>query len=225
MRIMIAEDDARLRAVVAAAFREGGFEVDEAADGAEALYLAEQDVYDLLILDITMPVMTGMQVLEQLRANNFAVPVLLLTARDGIPDRVAGLKAGADDYLVKPFALSELEARVSALIRRSVGASPSRTLVSGQLTLDLSTHEATFGGTPLALTQKEFEFLEYLLMNRGRILTRGQICQRLWGYDSDISFGLLEVHVHNLRKKLAAAGCEGVIRTMRGLGYLYSEEQ
>lgn len=220
MRILVAEDDARLLRAIARALEGEGYEVDATADGAECLFFAEQDVHDLIVLDIVMPGMSGLDIVAKLRADDRLVPVLFVTARDSIPDRVKGLALGADDYLVKPFALPELIARVEALLRRSTGIRSARHVAYGDLELDLLAHEATCAGESLNLTQKEFELLEFLIANKGRILTRAQLSNRLWDYDADISFGILDVHIHNLRKKLGACGHGRLIQTVRGVGYL-----
>lgn len=221
MKILVAEDDANLMRVIAGALEGEGYEVDATTDGAECLFLAEQDIYDLLVLDIVMPGMSGLEIVANLRSADRLVPVLFVTARDSIADRVTGLTLGADDYLVKPFALMELIARVHALLRRSAEGRGNRCLTQGLFELDFASREARYDGGDLGLTAKEFELLEFLIINKNGILTRGQISSRLWGYDSDIGFGILDVHVHNLRKKLVASGCNDAIQTVRGVGYLF----
>lgn len=221
MRILVAEDDAHLLDAIANALEDEGYEVDTTADGDECLFFAEQDVHDLLVLDIVMPGMSGLDIVAKLRESDRLVPVLFVTARDSISDRVAGLTLGADDYLVKPFALPELIARVEALLRRSTGGRSAHRVTCGDIELDLLARTATCAGASLGLTQKEFDLIEFLIANKGRILTRGQLCSRLWDYGANIGFGILDVHIHNLRKKLGAHGHDQLIQTVRGVGYLF----
>lgn len=224
MRLLVAEDDASLLQAISEALGKEGFEVDSVGDGADTYFFAVQGIYDLLVLDITMPSMSGLEIVKELRSNAIDTPVLFVTARDTIADRVTGLGIGADDYLVKPFALAELIARVHALLRRSAGEATKRVLAHGAFELDLLSREARYNGCDLNLTMKEFELLEFLIINKGSILTRSQISDRLWGFDTDIGFGILDVHMHNLRKKLAAASCEDNIKTIRGVGYQFKAE-
>lgn len=223
MRILVAEDDTLLLKAVAEALAREGFEVDAISDGAESCFLAEQDIYDLLMLDIVMPGMNGLAIVKQLRSKGIGTPVLFVTARDTISDRVQGLSIGADDYLVKPFALPELIARVHALLRRSAGDRGNNCLTCGKFELDSVGKEARYSGQSLGLTAKEFELLEFLIINKNTILTRGQISDRLWSYDSDIGFGILDVHIHNVRKKLAALECPDTVTTIRGVGYIFKD--
>ena len=225
MRLLIAEDDELLARAIADALEHEGYEVDSLQNGADGYFFAAQGIYDLLVLDITMPGMSGLEIVRKLRANDVGTPALFVTARDTVSDRVAGLSIGADDYLVKPFALPELIARVHALLRRSAGESGGRKLTQGAFELDLMSHEARYDGKLLNLTVKEFELLEFLVINRGSILTRGQISDRLWGYDSDIGYGILDVHIHNVRKKLLAASCDDAIKTIRGVGYQFNVKE
>ncbi len=224
MRLLVAEDDASLLQAISEALGKEGFEVDSVGGGADTYFFAAQGIYDLLVLDITMPSMSGLEIVKELRSNAIDTPVLFVTARDTIADRVTGLGIGADDYLVKPFALAELIARVHALLRRSAGEATKRVLAHGAFELDLLSREARYNGCDLNLTMKEFELLEFLIINKGSILTRSQISDRLWGFDTNIGFGILDVHMHNLRKKLAAVSCEDNIKTIRGVGYQFKAE-
>lgn len=219
MKALVAEDDRHLCRAMVQVLEAEGLDVDGVGDGADALFMARSGVYDILVLDITMPSMTGLSLVEQLRVEDNSVPVLFVTARDAVSDRVAGLNIGGDDYLVKPFAVSELAARVNALLRRRSGTTPKKQMALGELVLALDAHEARWRGQLLPLTSKEYGLLEYLALNKDSILTRSQLCDRLWGYDSDMGFGILDVHVHNLRKKLMEAGCDNVVQTVRGVGY------
>ncbi|AJC12355.1 hypothetical protein JI75_06505 [Berryella intestinalis] len=226
MRILVAEDDIQVLTAVTTALRREGYEVDGTGDGEEALYLATKEIYDLVILDIVMPSLSGLDVLHAIRERDFAVPAIFTTARDSIRDRVVGLGSGADDYLVKPYALSELVARVQALLRRTSGVQQNAHILRyGCLELNTRSHELDINGTAVHLTQKEFELFEYLLINNGRILTRDQIIERLWDCDTDLGYDILDVHMHNLRKKLRKAMPDAeLIATVRGVGYLLKVE-
>ena len=217
MRILIAEDDSVLADGLSRLLRQSGYAVDRVASGTEADACLQQEKFDLLILDLGLPGMDGLEVLRKLRAREQTLPVLILTARDALEDRVRGLDLGADDYLAKPFALPELEARVRALIRRGQGGANPQ-ITHGQLTLDTAGKRAFLAGTPLDLSAREWGVLEFLLSNAGRIVSKDQILQTLCGWGDSISLNAVEVYVYRLRTKLDPAGI--VIRTVRGLGYL-----
>ncbi|TXI16459.1 MAG: response regulator transcription factor [Roseateles sp.] len=216
MNLLLAEDDALLADALAAQLRRAGFEVEHAPNGAVAEYLLSRQTYDAAILDIGLPMMDGLAVLEGLRQTRPTLPVMLLTARDGLEDRVHGLNAGADDYLTKPFDFPELEARLNALLRRSRLQSPAKGLELGRLSLDGESRRALVAGQPLELSPREWLLLELLLQHRGRVITKEQILQS-WGQDANAS-NAIEVYIHRLRKKLEGAGV--AVRTVRGLGYL-----
>lgn len=222
MRLLIAEDDERVVEALGKALRAEGFEVDTTGDGAEACYLAERTIHDLIVLDIIMPSMSGLDVVRSIRSRGIDTPIILTTAKDGVKDRVAGLDSGADDYLVKPYALSELIARINALLRRCGNDQQDiGTLSYGPLSLDTRAHSAYVHGHDLRLTQKEYEIAEFLTMNKGRIITRNQLIERLWEYETDLGMGILDVHIHNLRKKLKASAEDApVIRTIRRVGFM-----
>jgi len=222
LKVLIVEDDIPLLQAVARVLREEGFAVDESSRGDEALYLTESLVYDLVLLDVMLPRRDGISIVRELRARAIDTPVLLLTARDAVEDRVRGLDAGADDYLVKPFAIPELLARTRAVLRRR-GALAQGELRFGGLSLRPKELEAYAGDAPLRLTQKEYELLEYLLMNKEQIVTRGQILDRVWGFDSPAGEGVVDLYIHYLRKKLAPSGCDALIHTVRGVGYMLKE--
>jgi two-component system OmpR family response regulator/two-component system response regulator QseB len=215
MRVLLVEDDALLGAGLRAGLSQAGFAVDWVRDGAEALDTLETEPISAVVLDLGLPGIGGLTVLRRLRARRSKVPVLILTARDAVDDRVTGLDAGADDYVVKPVDLAELAARLRALIRRASGeAAPS--LRCGDLELDPGAHRVVFRGRPVELSAREFSLLHELMLNAGRVLSREQLEERLYPWGHQIESNAVEVHVHHLRRKLAPA----LIRTIRGVGYL-----
>ena len=219
MRILLVEDDAELGGAVSASLKREHYALDWVTDGSAAAAALSTSEYDLVILDLGLPKVSGLSVLKQLRSRGEtqrAVPVLVTTAMDAVHDRVEGLDAGADDYLVKPFALDELHARVRALIRRRNAAS-SNIIEHGNLSFDLTSRQATANGVPLELSVREAGILEVLLLRAGRAVTKDQLLEKLCAWDSDISLNAIEVYVHRLRKKLEPAGVQ--VRTFRGLGY------
>ena len=214
MRILVVEDEPDLLRTVAQALREDGYAVDEASDGEEGLYKATAWEYDAIVLDLLMPGLTGWEVLQRLRRTH-KTPVLILTARDGVQDRVRGLDSGADDYLTKPFHLVELRARLRALIRRSAGEASSEIQI-GLLTLDLRTRQVTRDGVVLPLTPREYALLELLVLHRGRVVSRTEIYDHLFEETEESLSNLVDVHVSNLRRKLGG----DFITTRRGQGYI-----
>lgn len=215
MRILVVEDDPLLADGLQAGLRQAGFDVDLALDGVAAnLALGTHD-YAAVVLDLGLPRLGGLDVLKKLRAGGSAVPVLILTARDRVEDRIKGLDSGADDYVVKPVDLGELAARLRALVRRSKGeAAP--VLRVGALQLDPAARQVTFRGDRIELQAREFAMLHELMLNAGRVLSREQLVERLYAWGEEIESNAIEVHVHHLRRKLAPE----VIRTVRGVGYL-----
>lgn len=214
MRLLVVEDEEDLRRGLEQALREEGYAVDAAGDGADALYKAETWEYDAIVLDIMLPGLDGLEILRRLRKKK-TVPVLLLTARDGLGDRVRGLDLGADDYLVKPFDLGELMARVRALIRRSAGA-PSPVLTLGAVSVNTAARTVTVDGKEIELTAREYALLEYLLRRRGAVVSRTELYDHLFAEEDESYSNLLDVHVCNLRKKLG----KDFIETRRGHGYV-----
>lgn len=219
MHILVAEDERRLANVVRRALEEEGHVVDVSLDGAEALDMAQATEYDLLVLDLMLPHLDGIEVCKALRETRNDVRILMLTARDTVEDRVLGLEAGADDYLIKPFSLSELLARVKALARRQVQAQSEVELQAGDLVLDLGRREARRGDSTIELTAKEFQLLEFLMRNSGNVLTRTQILDHVWGYNFDSFSNVVDIYVHYLRNKIDRDFPEPLIRTVRGVGY------
>jgi two-component system, OmpR family, response regulator len=216
MRILVAEDDAILADGVTRTLRQSGYAVDWVKNGAEADSALDTDDFDLLILDIGLPKKSGLDVLKRLRARDSRLPVLILTALDGVNDRVRGLDAGADDYLAKPFELAELEARVRALTRRGMAGSPTL-LRHGTLTYDQVGRVARVGGEPLELSAREVSLLEIFLQRAGRLVSKDQLVSHLCEWGEEVSPNAIEVYVHRLRKKLEPGGVR--IVTVRGLGY------
>jgi two-component system response regulator QseB len=214
MRLLLVEDDPMIGEGIHQGLRQDGFAVDWVRDGPAAELAVANDVYDLVVLDLGLPRKDGLEVLAGLRRKGNAVPVLILTARDAVPDRVRGLDSGADDYVVKPFDLDELGARIRALLRRRAGRSDP-VIEHGKLTINASTRQATFRGQPLALSAREFAVIEALLERPGAILSRAQLEERLYGWDEEIGSNTVEVYIHSLRKKLGA----DFIRNVRGVGY------
>jgi two-component system response regulator QseB len=219
MRVLLAEDDPMIGASVRAGLRQDGFAVDWVRDGSAADAALAERVHDLVLLDLGLPGKQGLDVLRALRRRGDARPVLILTARDAVADRVAGLDAGADDYLVKPFDLNELAARIRALLRRGAGrASP--VLSSGAIELDPATRETRVNGKPVALSAREFALLEALLARPGAILSRAQLEDKLYGWNEEVGSNAVEVHLHSLRRKLGA----DAIRNVRGVGWMIARE-
>lgn len=225
MRILVVEDDAALREAVVSILREEKYLVEEAATGEEGLYLAGQNIHDLIVLDIMLPEVSGLEILRNLRSNGSNVPVLLLTARDSVEDRVVGLDTGADDYLVKPFAIRELVARVKALLRRKGSLGNEGELSCSGVVLDTKVKEGFAHKQPLGLTAKEYELLEFFVLNPRQILSREQIFDRIWGFESDTTINIVDLYVHYLRKKLAPYDLDRLIHTVRGAGFMFKEIQ
>jgi two-component system response regulator QseB len=215
LRVLLAEDDPMIGASVRSGLRQDGFAVDWVEDGRAAEEALMQKVHDALVLDLGLPRRTGLEVLGAMRRRGDARPVLVLTARDAVADRVAGLDAGADDYLVKPFDLDELSARLRALLRRGSGrAGP--VLEAGAVELDPATREVRLNGQPVAVSPREFAVLEALLARPGVILSRAQLEDKLYGWTDSVESNAIEVHIHSLRKKLGAE----FIRNVRGVGWM-----
>jgi two-component system response regulator MprA len=220
-KLLVVEDDERVREAVARALRFEGYDVHTAIDGNDALLRIADLAPDAIVLDVLMPGTDGLEVCRRLRARGDATPVLMLTARHEVSDRVAGLDAGADDYLVKPFALDELLARLRALLRRtSISDGDGEELRAGDLSLDPQRREAWRGDRELGLTKTEFDLLELLLANANIVVTRDTIYERIWGYEFETSSKSLDVYIGYLRRKTEAGGEPRVIRTVRGVGYM-----
>jgi two-component system response regulator MprA len=223
MRLLVVDDDRALRDVLRRALTLGGYEVRQAETGSEALAEVSSAVPDAVVLDIGLPDIDGLEVCRLLRREGNRVPVLMLTARDAVADRIDGLDAGADDYLVKPFDIDELKARIRALLRRAGGESGADGLAFAELTLDSARHGAVVGERFVELTRTEYQLLELLLLNPRRVLPHGLIYDRVWGYDFGPTSNALRVYVGYLRRKLEEAGARPLIHTVRGVGYALRE--
>ncbi|HYB01924.1 MAG TPA: response regulator transcription factor [Ktedonobacteraceae bacterium] len=220
MHLLVVEDEQRLAYLLRRVLLEERHSVDVAHDGNTGLDLALSDTYDVVILDIMLPGMDGIEVCRQMRAERIMTPVLMLTARGSVEDRVTGLNVGADDYLVKPFAMEELLARINALLRRrDQRFDDNPRLTVADLTLDLVSHEARRDGRVIELTAKEFALLEYLMRNQGRALTRTQIVDSVWRYDMEALSNVVDIYIHYLRDKVDQGFSRPLIKTVRGIGY------
>ncbi len=215
MRILLVEDDQSLGDGMCIALRREGFVVDWLTDGVQALQAIEQESFDLVILDLGLPRMDGMSVLNKVRDKAIDIPILVLTARDAIEDRVSGLDAGADDYVVKPFDIVEIKARIRAIVRRSKGRAVT-TISHGEIEVHPDSMRAVYQGQDVTLTRREFVLLQELISRPGHVFTRDAIVQSLYGWGEEVESNALEVHIHHLRKKFYS----GLIRTIRGVGYV-----
>jgi two-component system OmpR family response regulator len=218
MRLLVVEDEPDLLSALSQSLREEGYAVDVACNGREGLLKAKRDPYDAIVLDLMLPQMDGWTVLKELRKSGLAIPVLVLTARDGLSDRVRGLDSGADDYLTKPFELSELTARLRALIRRSVGQ-PSAVMKIGPVEIDTSTRCVRKDGVSVPLTAREYTLVEFMAMHRGKLVSRSMIYDHLFDEEEDTLSNLVDVHISNVRKKLG----KEFISTRRGQGYVLDD--
>jgi two-component system, OmpR family, response regulator CiaR len=222
MKLLIIEDDKLLSETIRETVEEF-FETQQAYDGEEGLFLAEQNIFDVIILDIMLPYMNGYEVLQNLRKKNITTPVMMLTAKDGIDDKIQGFKVGADDYLVKPFHREELLLRLEVMVRRNVGTFKENVITFKDLKLNVKNNTATIGDELVNLNGKQFELLEYLINNKNTILTKEQIFDRIWGFESDTSATVVEVYASKLRKNLKKFNYDHYIKTFRGLGYMLTE--
>jgi len=219
MRLLIVEDEKKVAGFIKKGMEEETYAVDVAYDGEEGFHLAELNQYDMIILDLMLPKMDGLEVLTRLRDKKVNTPILLLTAKDAVEDKVAGLNKGADDYLTKPFAFSELLARVRSLLRR--GQVETKTeLKVGDLNLDLVSHKVKRNGEEIELTGKEYSLLEYFMRNEGKVLTRTMIAEHVWDYNFDTFTNVIDVYVNHLRKKIDKKYPSKLLHTLRGLGYV-----
>ena len=221
MRILLVEDESRVAGFIAKGLREQAYAVDIASDGDQALYQAAVNQYDIVILDVMLPLKDGHTVCRELRASGFRTPILMLTARGAVDDRVEGLDSGADDYLAKPFDFKELLARLRALLRRPAGLLPQVARVA-DLTLNTASHAVTRAGKPVSLTAKEYALIEFLVLNQGRVVGREQIGQHVWDENFDPFSNVIDVYIKRLRSKLDTGFSRRLIHTRRGEGYILS---
>ncbi len=220
MRILVVEDDAKIASFIVKGLKQSGFAVDHASDGEDGLRCAQTLTHDALVLDIMLPKLDGLSLLRRLREAGVRAPVIILSARAAVDDRIKGLQAGGDDYLTKPFAFSELLARIQALIRRASQPTETTRLTVGELALDLITRQVTRSGREIELQAKEFALLEYLMRHPGRVLTKTLILERIYDYNFDPQTNVVDVLVHRLRAKVDKDFPEKLIHTMRGVGYV-----
>lgn len=223
MRILLVEDDPDVAGFIRRGLAEQAYAVDVVPDGEQALYLTSINTYDGLIVDIMIPPPDGLEVCRTLRSNGSTLPILMLTARGSVDEKIAGLDAGADDYLPKPFEFRELLARLRALLRRG-GATISPILTAGDLEIDTRSHRVSLAGTPLSLTTKEYSVLEYLVRNNGRIVTREEIAEHVWNQEFDPFTNVIDVYINRLRRHLEKVSPRRVIQTVRGAGYMVEPE-
>ena len=219
MRILVVEDEKKVAAFIKKGLEEETYAADVASDGEEGLHLGEQNPYDLIILDLMLPKINGLDILSRLRAKKIETPILLLTAKDSVEDKVEGLNQGADDYLTKPFAFSELLARIRVLLRRGKTETKT-TLEIADLTLDLVSHKVSRGNEEIELTGKEYSLLEYFMRNQEKVLTRTMIAEHVWDYNFDTFTNVIDVYVNHLRKKIDKNFPAKLLHTLRGVGYV-----
>jgi DNA-binding response OmpR family regulator len=217
MRVLVVEDERRFASLLARRLEGQGFTAATAFTGTQGLERATSEQWDVALVDVMLPELDGVSLTRALRERGSQLPILMLTARDAVDDRVRGLKAGADDYLVKPFAFVELLARIEALTRRS---GPKVRLAHGPVEMDVAAHRVKVDGRPVDLTPKEFELLRWLLHSQGRVLRRAELKEYVWGFTFDAPTKVVDLYVHYLRRKLEAAGAPGVVETVRGVGYV-----
>jgi len=219
MRILVIEDEKKVASFIKRGLEEAGYMVDIAKDGEEGIYAAESEDYDLIVLDLILPRKSGLEVCKELRATKMRVPILILSAKDSVEDKVKGLDAGADDYLAKPFAFNELLARIRVLLRRGESLSPVK-LTIGDLVLDTVSREVTRSGKEIKLTNREYALLEYFLVNAGKILSRTQLSEHVWDYTFDTFSNVIDVYINYLRNKVDKDFEPKLIQTVRGIGYV-----
>ncbi len=222
-RLLIVEDDTETRDFVAKGFAEEGFAVETAADGREGLYLATDGSFDAIVLDRMLPGLDGLALIKSVRAAGMRTPVLMLTAMSAVDERVKGLRAGADDYLVKPFSFQELHARIEALLRRPQEAEETALLACRDLEMDLLRRRVTRAGREITLTPREFQILEYFLRRKNRVISRTMLLEGVWDYHFDPNTNIVDVHISKLRRQIGDTGEAPLIETVRGAGYMMSD--
>lgn len=224
LKILLVEDDEILSDSICEILAEVG-EIEQVYNGDDALYEGEREIYDLIVLDLMLPMLSGEEVLSALRKKEIYTPVLILTAKDGLQDKVNGFKNGGDDYLTKPFHREELLLRAQALVRRSLGMNGKNELEISGLKVDLDSRQVQYKEQEIILQGKEFELLHYFMQNKGRIITKDQLFDRIWGFQSDTTLTVVEVYMSNLRKHLKPFGIDNWIKTLRNVGYLFEPQE
>lgn len=224
MRILLIEDDLKLASFILKGFKEAGFAVDHSPDGEDGLHMAASEPYDAAIVDIMLPKLDGLALIDELRRRKNTTPVIILSAKRSVDDRIKGLQAGGDDYLIKPFAFAELLARVQALIRRASGTAEPTSLGVGELSMDLLTHKVIRGGKKIDLQPIEFSLLEYLMRNAGRVVSKTMIMEHVWDYNFDPQTNVVEVRICRLRDKIDKGFEKKLIHTVYGAGYVLEED-
>ena len=224
-RVLLVEDDERIVNFIRRGLKAEGYAVEVAVTGQEGLLLATEGQFQTIILDLGLPDIDGQKICEYLRAKRIDTPILMLTAREGINDKITGLRGGADDYMTKPFVFDELLARIEALMRRgrAAGNAEPKTFQLADLVLDLETHEVKRGGSLIELTPKEFALLEYFLSRQGKVLSRARILEQVWGYNADPQTNVVDVHIGQLRRKIDDGHAIKLLKTVRGFGYKLDE--
>jgi len=223
MRILLVEDDLKIASFIVKGLKAAGYAVDHSMDGEEGLHLALNEPYDTAIIDIMLPKLDGLMIIERMRRGKINTPVIILSAKNSIDDRIKGLQTGGDDYLTKPFAFSELLARIQALIRRAGGISEPTQLNLGELSMNLLTREVTRGGKKIELQPLEFSLLEYLMRNKGRIVSKTMIMEHVWNYNFDPQTNVVEARICRLRDKIDRGFDKKLVHTVRGVGYVLKE--
>jgi two-component system OmpR family response regulator len=225
LRILIVEDDKKIASFITKGVKQEGFAVDHVTNGEDGLHLALHEPYDAAIIDIMLPKLDGLSLVEEMRRSKVNTPVLILSAKRSVDDRVKGLQKGSDDYLTKPFAFSELLARIQALIRRTTGATETTRLQVGDLSMDLLSREVTRQGKQIDLKPLDFALLEYLMRNAGRVVSKTMIMEHVWGYDFDPGTNVVEARICKLREKIEKEFEKKLIHTLKGVGYVLREDQ
>lgn len=222
MRVLVAEDDESIRSVLKAHLEKKGYAVDEAGDGDDASAFLATTLYDLVLIDVMMPGMSGFDVVSRYRKRSGSAPVVFLTALDSVEDKVKGLDIGGDDYLVKPFSFEELDARIRVILRRNAD-SASSVLKVDDLELDMKGRRVSRGGVEISLSQKEYSILEYMMLNRDQVITRDRLIEHVWNFDYSGESNVIDVYIRYLRKKIDTEGRKPLIHTVRGIGYVLKE--
>ncbi|MDD5136345.1 MAG: response regulator transcription factor [Candidatus Omnitrophica bacterium] len=223
MRILVIEDERKIADFIKRGLKEEGYAVDASYDGENGLFLAKTNTYDLILLDLMLPKVDGITVCKRLREEKITSPIIMLTAKDAVKDKVTGLDAGADDYLTKPFAFEELLARIRAILRKKTEQEQATKLQVADLLLDLTTHKVMRAGKDIELTSKEFALLEYLMRNTGKVVTRTMISEHVWDIDFDTFTNVIDVYINYLRNKIDSGAKKKLIQTVRGRGYTLKE--